>query len=297
MPQHDAGRRGRGGAPTRRSRSRSGIGRRFGVNENVCVSRGALPALEVHRDEHGDEEEEVDQPGLVEEVEADERPAATPMAMPATNARGNDTMPAITAAASARTSVLGPSDGEVGGRAGLRRRSARSRASTSAPATAHTNGDTSFGLMPARRARSRVLGRRLDALAERRAVEEPARGRPRRAARRSGSTSCGPVIRTSPTVVRGADRAAGTGRPARRSRGSATRIASESWAMPIVATSTITAGRVEQPADHGELDERAVQRADDERRRRAEPVRHVVLRRPAARTGRRRRGPCCRRRS
>ena len=53
-------------------RSRSGIGRRFGVNENVCVSLGALPALEVHRDEDRDEEEEVDQPGLIEEVEPDD---------------------------------------------------------------------------------------------------------------------------------------------------------------------------------------------------------------------------------
>ncbi len=78
---------------------------------------------------------------------------STPIAMPAPNARGNDTMPAMTAAASARTSVLGPSD-------------ARSEADPdcaaisemeivdSAPATAHTNSDTRLGLTPARRARS-----------------------------------------------------------------------------------------------------------------------------------------------
>ena len=42
------------------------------MNENACVSLDALAALEVHRDEDREEEEEVDQPGLVEVVERDD---------------------------------------------------------------------------------------------------------------------------------------------------------------------------------------------------------------------------------
>ena len=44
------------------SRSRSGTGLTLGANEKACVSP-ALPALEVDRDEHGDEEQEVDEAG------------------------------------------------------------------------------------------------------------------------------------------------------------------------------------------------------------------------------------------
>src|SRR4051794_20157569 len=76
-----------------------------------------------------------------------------PIATPARKARGNDTIPAMTAAASARTSVLGPSVV----RSEAEPDCAAMRPSDNvakAPAMAHTMVETRFGLMPARRARS-----------------------------------------------------------------------------------------------------------------------------------------------
>ena len=75
------------------------------------------------------------------------------MAIPAKNARGNDTMPAITAATSARTSVLGPSDARFVAEPDCAAIS-EIEIVDSPPATAQTNNDTCFGLTPASRARS-----------------------------------------------------------------------------------------------------------------------------------------------
>src|SRR4051794_3421780 len=76
-----------------------------------------------------------------------------PIATPARKARGNDTIPAMTAAASARPGVLGR--GVV--RAEAERGCAAVGPSDSvagAPAMAHTMVEGRFGLMRARRARS-----------------------------------------------------------------------------------------------------------------------------------------------
>ena len=59
--------------------------------------------------------------------------------------------------------------------------------------------------------------------------------------------------------------------------GSATTTASDSCASPMVATSTIDAWRGEQPADHRDLHERAVERADGQARDHREPERDAVV--------------------
>ena len=151
-------------------RSRSGTGRRFGVNENACVS-AAPPALEVHRDENRDEDEEVDQPGLVEPVErddglddtdhdaGDERPAERHH--PADH-RGGE-------CAHERARAEGH---EVGRRPRLARderdRQRRQRAGHGPHERRHASGADA---VEAREVA--VLGRRLHGLAERRAGEEP----------------------------------------------------------------------------------------------------------------------------
>ena len=70
--QHERARRGRGCAPTRRCRSRSGIGRRFGVNENVCVSPAPLRLWKYTATRMAIRMRKSIEPGLVEEVEPDE---------------------------------------------------------------------------------------------------------------------------------------------------------------------------------------------------------------------------------
>ena len=169
--------------------------------------------------------------------------STTPMAMPATNARGNDTMPADHRGGEGAHERARAERGEVARPSRVwpaderhRERGQRARR----PPTRTV--DTSFGLMPVRRARSGFSADALTRLAERRAVEEPRRGRRRRAARRSGSTSCGagdpdatPTSCTEPM-------ACGNRAPGASMSGYAVRIASESWAMPMVATSTMTRG-------------------------------------------------------
>ena len=120
------------------------------------------------RDQHGDEQQDVDEAGLVEEVEpmtrlddadrdaGDERPG------------GTTPCPPITAAASARTSVLGPSVARSRGRAASAPPSAiiDSVASEAGDRPTRTV-ETSFGLMPLSRARSRFSADALTRLAER----------------------------------------------------------------------------------------------------------------------------------
>src|SRR3954470_1093145 len=160
-----------------------------------------------------------------------------PMAMPAKKARRNDTMPAMTAAASARTSVLGPSVARSVAEpdcAAMR----LSDSVASAPAMAHTIVDTRFGLIPERRARSgfsadavtllpRVVGpmNQLSAMATTRTINR--------------IESWAPVILTDPHWWAEA-MAWGNGAPALSMSGNELRMASESCATPIVATSTIT---------------------------------------------------------
>ena len=110
----------------------------------------------------------------------------------------------------------------------------------SAPATAHTNIDTSFGLMPLRRARSAFSADALTLFPNVVRVKNHARK-----IATSGTTirivNCAPVSRTDPRVksdpIARGKRAAGT-----VMSGYAVASASESWAMPIVATSTMTRG-------------------------------------------------------
>ena len=134
-------------------RRRSGIGRRFGVNENVCVSPVPCRLWKYTAMRTAISSRKSINPGWSRKLNRTTA-STTPIATPATNARGNDTMPPITAAASARTSVLGPSVTRLPANplwAVMR----ESDNVASAPATAQTNSDTSFGLMPLRRARSR----------------------------------------------------------------------------------------------------------------------------------------------
>ena len=186
------GRPGRGRRTHQMVGSRSGIGRRFGrEGERLRLALGPWRLWKYTATRMAMRMRKSIEPGLVEEVEADDGLRRRRWRCPAKNARWNDTMPAITAAASARTSVLGPRVARLGGRAGLGRRSARSTAWPARPAIAHTNGRHQLRADAVQPGEVGVLGRRLDALAEGRAVEEPAEAR----ARRSGTTtrigSCG----------------------------------------------------------------------------------------------------------
>ena len=165
----------------------------------------------------------------------------TPMAMPARKARGNDAMPAMTAAARARVRVLGPRLSRFWADPAA----PASRESDSVarpPAMAHTRVDTAFGLMPARRARSGLSAEAFTALP----IVVRLRSHPRPTASR-GTTmrmvSDGPVIRMS-AISRTAPMGTGKRAPGASISGNEARMASESWAMPMVATSTITRGAV-----------------------------------------------------
>ena len=96
------------------SRSRSGIGadlRR--EREGLRLRRARLPALDsTPRSSTATRSRKSMRPGWSRKLKLTSA-WTTPMAIPATKARGNDTMPAITAAASARTRVLGPRVCEV----------------------------------------------------------------------------------------------------------------------------------------------------------------------------------------
>ncbi len=108
------------------------------------------------------------------------------------------------------------------------------------PVTPHTHVDTIFGFTPARRARSRLAA--AARTTRPRAVRFSAQ--PSATASSGATTSavtCGPVTCTPPTVHL-APTASGNGRPSPTRLGYEFRMASESWATPIVATSTITRG-------------------------------------------------------
>ncbi len=102
--------------------------------------------------------------------------------------------------------------------------------------------DTSLGLMPERRARSGFSAEALTALPN--AVRLSSHPRPMAM---RGTTmrmvSCGPTTRT-PAHSFTAPIGTGKRAPGASISGKEARIASDSWAMPMVATSTITRGAV-----------------------------------------------------
>ena len=191
--------------------------------------------------------------------------STTPMAMPATNARGNDTMPRDHRGGQRPHERARAEGGEV-----LRPSPSgppmqrRSTAWPATPATAHTNVDTSFGLMPARRARSGFSADALTRLADHRAVEEPAeRERDERhddedRELRAGDPDAADLARRH----RSASGNAGAGRVDLRVRGEDRQ---RELGDADGRDEHDDARRVEQPADDDQLDDRAVQRADDER--------------------------------
>ncbi len=164
----------------------------------------------------------------------------TPMAMPAKKARGNETIPAMTAAARARTKVFGPRLSRFwADPAWPARRASESVASP--PASAHTAVETAFGTDAEEAGEVGVLGGGLHRFAQRRPVEQPSEAegdeRDHDEDRELRAEHADPG-----DVVHGSDRHREADAGARRSRGRRDRIASESWAMPMVATSTITRG-------------------------------------------------------
>ena len=205
----------------------------------VWVSPRPGPALPVHRDHDGDEDQEVREARLVEVVEADERlhdadgdPAEEG---PRERDHPGDDRGGQGPGQGARSEVV-----EVLGRArhagqeGQRQRGQTTREGPDRGGD-HLRADAGEA------GEVGVLGGRLDRLAQGRAVEQPAEadgderdddedGELR--ARRSGSPA------TSFTDPIGTGKRA----PGASISGKAARMASESWAMPIVATSTITRG-------------------------------------------------------
>ena len=165
----------------------------------------------------------------------------TPITKPAMSARGKDTMPAMTAAASARVMVLGP-------RLAMPVSAPRFPDSRSIdtldsrPATVQTNSWTILGSMPDIRARSAF-----DAEAW---TVCPNTVRFRNQARPKASTgttmrmvSFGPVIRSPNTSSQVKPSGTGNRLPLLVSMsGRAARTACMSWASPMVATSTMTRG-------------------------------------------------------
>ena len=167
--------------------------------------------------------QEVDEAGLVEVVEADDAPGRCRSRSPATNARGNDTIPAITAAARARTRVLGPRLSRFWAEPAWPARRTSDRVASPPAMRPHERWRRSFGLMPDRRARSGFSAEALTALPSVGAVEEPAEAdgderdddEDRELRRRRPGRRRSRARRRS---------ASGTGRRARRSRGSAVRM-------------------------------------------------------------------------
>ncbi len=145
----------------------------------------------------------------------------------------------MTAAARARTSVAGPNmlrSCEAPTCEAIR----YSESVANAPAMAHTMVETRLGLMPEMRARSGFSAEALTLLPT--AVR--VRNQPRASAT-TGTTmtmdSSGPAMSTEPMVWL-APMANGNGAPTTVILGSAASTANESWAMPMVATSTMTRG-------------------------------------------------------
>ena len=171
------------------------------------------------------------------------------MATPASIARGNDTMPAITAAASARTSVFGPSVSRSLRGAAVVGRHQDHRERGHEPGDRPDRGGDDLRVDALHAGEVGVLGRRLDRAADQRAVEEPAErerhdrhddehrelraGDPHPERRRSTSLSIAGGYDAPKSVI----------------SGYAVTIASARPEIPIVATSTIDARRVEQPPD------------------------------------------------
>ena len=156
------------------ARSRSGIGRRFGANENVCVSPVPCRLWKYTAMSTAMRMRKSTRPGWSRKLKP-MTASTTPMAMPAKKARGNDTMPAMTAAARARTRVLGPSVAMLLAEP-VWAAISEIDSVASAPATAHTNSRHPLRADAVEPGQVAVLGRRLHALAERRAGEEPRRG-------------------------------------------------------------------------------------------------------------------------
>ena len=279
-------------------RSRSGTGLTSGANENVWVSPGSrVRRLEEHRDEHHDQQQEVDQAGLVEEVEARTAPRGRRSRPRRRRPAGTRTIPAITAATSARTRVLGPSDAEAADRAvvctAIRRDRDRRRARRRPPTR---TVDTSFGLMPTSRARSGLLA---DALTVLPSVVR-FRNRPARSAMigtTSRMASCGPVIRMPSESSYVVPIGVGNRAPARRTRDRPSAITARVGRRRSVATSTMTRGALNSRRMTMSSMIAPYSDADGERDDGAEPERDVVLDDEQREERRRRRGPCCRRRS
>ena len=220
----------------------------------------------------------------------------TPMAMPATNARGNETIPAMTAAASARTRVLGPRLSRFwADPAWPAEQRQRQRGQ---PAGERPDGGRDHLRADAGQAGEvGVLGRGLDRLAERRAVEQPAeadgdeRDDDEDRELRADDPDAGDLVRRRRS-------APGTGAPGASISGYADEDRQRELGDADGGDQHDHPRRGEQPADDDQLDERAVERCRPTRPIDGrEPERHVVLRRRAARRGRRRRGRGCRRRS
>ena len=179
---------------------RRGLGRE---REGLGLAPG-LPALPVDGDGHGEEHEEVDEPGLVEVVEADQG---------LDDADGDAGEERPRERRHAGDAPRRPAPGPACSGPRLSRfcaepaAPARSESDSVArpPAMAHTRVDTTFGLMPARRARSGLSADALTALPM--AVRLRSHPRPRAS---RGTTrrmvSGGPVIRISAISRTGADR-------------------------------------------------------------------------------------------
>ena len=121
--------------------------------------------------------------------------SATPITTPAAKARGNDTILATTAATRARMRVFEPSNVIEPTRALVWAAMRHIATVARAPPIAQTNDETSLGLMPTRRARSRLLAEAFTVF--------PSVVRARNqasSAETSGTTtsvdSCGPLMRT-----------------------------------------------------------------------------------------------------
>ena len=149
---------------------RTGIGRACGVNANTSVSmvRSRLNSTAINTVMRSSK---LIKPGLSMKLKF-KRLSAIPMATLAMIARGNDTMPPITAATRASDSVCDPN--VVTSPAEPVWPAMRTMESVESPAaSAHTMVEMTFGLMPERRGQRRVAGARLDGLAERGPVQEP----------------------------------------------------------------------------------------------------------------------------
>ena len=170
--QQDERRCGRSGAATRSTGAARGSAGPSAANEKVWVSPRRLPALPVHGDRHGEEHEEVDEPGLVEVVEADQRLDDTDDDAGEEGPRERH---------HARDHGGGQRPGQACWARGCRGSGPSPAAPASSdsdsvarpPAMAHTSGRHRLRADAGEAGEVGVLGRGLDRLADGRAVEEP----------------------------------------------------------------------------------------------------------------------------